>query len=524
MIVDIEFDKAASVREAISVEFTEQSVRIMQLEGKDPKISLRAFAEVPLNPGDVKNGIIQNPTVVGNKLMEALRTAAPKRATTQYAICLIPQRYTFLTVLDLPGVDKEELREILDRRVSEIIPMDELDVYWDWHRIQNVGNKTRVQLAAVPRELIDSYMQTLEGAKLIPLLFEPSSTAASRVAYPFDSAQLQNKVTEPIILLEMQQDYGVISLMQQGGIVFSTDISLKSESMAEKVIVLEQKISEISKYAQTHLNVKPATEIIKTLVFGLKAQIDKILPLIKERTEQPIGLISPRYESSQVVEFFKTHSATSYHALVGAATRGLKDYGDQATLNLIPKKAKEAFRKKEMYNVLRDYLMFVAINTVFLVFMLLLVAMQIRARVDDLQNQYQSILAITNSPIVNEVEQSVDLLNARTSELNGLVEGIYDWSILLDMVNTTTPGSITLTSVVATPLLDSGSGVINRWEVRIAGESGDRQNVIQYLNNLRGSELLQKVKLPIESLQSQTGSNFVLEAELPFENLLQQNG
>ncbi len=523
MIVDIEFDKAASVRSAIAVEFTANSVRVMQLYRKNSKsniFSVRSYGEAKLNAGDISDGIIQNPTVVGMKLNEAIQASNPRRPDTQYCICLIPQHRTFLTVLDLPAVEKEELREILERRVAEIIPMQESEVYWDWHRIQTTDSKTKVQLAAVPKAMIDSYMQTLEGAKLIPLLFEPSATAASRVAFPSDSSQLQNLSPEPVILLELKAEYGVISLQQQGGIVFSTDISLKSDSMAEKVIVLEQKISEIAEYSQTHLKVKPQKSEITTLVFGMKQQIDTLLPLLQERSSSPIQIINPKTESPEVSQFLQQHSDLSFFPLLGAATRGVQDYGEESTLNLIPQKAKEAFRKKELYNVLRDYLMFVAINTVFLVFMLLIVAFQVRSRVDDLQSKYESILAISNSPIVNEIEDSVDLLNARTTELNSLITSLYDWTLLTDMLNTATPPGVVVSSLVANPNAEQDGALRTSWTLTIAGQAGDRETVLRYVNNLRNAGLLEEVKLPLESLQDSNNTNFVIEAVLPFKGLL----
>jgi len=520
MIVDVEFDKAASMRSTLAIEFTANSVRVMQLEPKGKAPTVRSFSEIPLSENDISQGIIQSPEIVGRKLLEALNTANPKKPNSQYIICLIPQQRTFLTVLDLPAVDKEELREILTRRAADIIPMEEDQVYWDWHRLETIENRTAVQLAAVPQELIDSYMQTFEVAKLLPLLFEPSATAASRVTMPIESINLQQKSAEPFILLELQPEYGVVSLMQRGGIVFSTDISLKSDSMAEKVIVLEQKIDELAKYSATHLKLQQPLETLRVQVYGHGQQLTQILPLLQERSSHQINLMAPKIEGQDIAEFVRQTNDSGLFPILGAAIRGLPNFGELATLNLIPQKAKEAFRKKELYDVLRNYIMFIAINSIFLVFMLLVVGMQIKNRVDDLGVSYASILAVSNSPIVNEIESSVSQLNTETSELNDLVGGVYEWQNFFDVLNQTTPDEITVVGIVLIPEPGETTGILDSWRVSISGEAGDRPSIIRFVNNLRGSEVLKDVKLPVGSLESEANSGFIIEAILPFASLL----
>lgn len=517
MILDIDFDKAASDRKNVAIEFTENSLRILQLEQSSGKLKVKSFAEVEINPEFIKDGIIQKPVAVGSKLVEALAKVKPNKIDTPYAICLIPQEYTFITTIQLPAIQKEELRELVLRKVEDVIPMNLEDVYWDWHRLGTQKRKTSLQIAAVPKQLINSYMDTLKTARLTPLLFEPTSAAAFRTQ---EKGQKENKnaTKSPTVLLEVNSRHGVLSVVHKNGIVFSTELPMEETQPMDMVGAFDKKLQEISQYIQTQLKIEN-NESLNIAVYGGHQETDELITKLSQNPSYKISKVTYQNQLSEITEVIPSNKLGNYVPLIGAGIRGLSKYTEGSSINLIPQIAKEMFQRKELIHIIRNYLTFIAVDVALIVLMLLLVSFQITGRLNELQNRYESIINISESKRIKEIEVSIAELNQSSAELLALIGENYDWTQVLDVLNNTTPKEITLVNVSAIPAVDNNTSITSKWTISISGLSNNRESIIKFMESLRADSILQNVKLPVESLEDEENISFVIEAELPFESI-----
>lgn len=514
-MLDVEFDKATSVRPSLAVEFTERYVRIMRFERKtDNNFALRSFNELELPSGAVVDGVVVQPDIVAEQLTKAIETSQPHSVNTAYTICLLPQEQTFFLTLDLPGISKDELSDLIKRRVSDILPMSESDIYWDWHRIRTEENRTTVQLAAVPKKIIDSYMETLVKAKLTSLLFEPSAISTSRLVYTVDA-----ELSKQSVLVEATHKSFVVSLMDDGEIMFSSEVAIQPASVKDNVRILLRKIEQVMGYRKSDKSVDIKTGHI--LIYGESdaIPIDELLKQLAELGINNASRINYSIESRYLSQHIEKRNKDVYIPLIGAAIRGMgREKQGTTTINLVPQIAKVEFGRQELTNTLRKYLIFVGINIFLLIIMVFVVSTDINGRVEQLNERYQAVLNLSESTKVKEIQKNIDDLNTTTSQNLKLVNSIFDWDKLMSSIANIAPEDMTLHNLTVIP---TTTGVVrDSWDVVITGTAGSRSSVIAMTDRMRQGGLFTNVKLPLESLEDGQNVNFSIEAKVKYTGLL----
>jgi hypothetical protein len=516
-MLDINFDRAANVRKTVAVEFNERSVRILQFRkhGNDG-YTLRSFLELKLSKGSNIDGVIQDPKVVGNAIMRYLPQAKPAAPDTSYAICVIPQQYIFFMSLDIPSVSEDEVGKVVENKVSDLIPMAVEDVYWDWRVIGKNKNKLQVQLAAVPRRIIDSYMQTLEEAKLIPLLFEPSAEAASRVGRA-------NEGDETLILVELSQLSAIISISKGENILFSTDMPLGLG--AETGIHTKQllaKIEELIVYTDSGDGKERQNARIR--LYGEPKIVESVLQSL-QKVDTPYNISRIKYQHSadnSISQLLPEEVLDGYVALIGSGIRGLPGYSSQqVTLNLVPQEAKRAFTKRELAGILRKYLSFIALDVGIIIVALALVQGQTWATVETLNERYKTIQTVTESQRVKQLESAITELNSDSLKVIDIQDKLYNWEKVLDVLNKTTPAGITISGFSVLPPQAVLSGPVGtHYNVTISGAFTAREQLIEFVDALRAEGMLTEIKLPVSSFEGGQLGQFTLEARLAISLLL----
>lgn len=513
-MLDVEFDKATSVHPTIAVQFQQGFVRLIQFETRSQNtFELRSFAEVPLSDGIVQNNVITNPEAAAEAISKGLESARPKSVNTNYAICLLPPETTFFFTIDLPGTLKSELKAILTRQIGSILPMPVTEVYWDWHRIGIENNKTHIQLAAVDRKVVDSYIETLSKAKLTPLLVEPETIAAARLVSSVDAQYAKSS-----ILVQLYKQTATLSLLNDHDVVFSSEIGTANLSPKEISKSISRKVTEILRYAHVKSDKEQETPL---LIFGSTGIIEELLPALEEQGIKNASRINYKIENKELEESMKPEHKDEYIPLMGAAIRGLgKATSIGTTLNLVPQQVKDKFQLTQLSKMMRSYLTFVAINVVLLVMLVALVSINMDRRVRDLTERYQAIINFSESQKANSIENSINTLNTNSSDLKKLIGSIYDWDKLFNLFESSTPNGIVLHNLAVEPTVQSVSS--GQMSVSISGVANNRSLVLDMIQTLRQSKLLTDIKLPLESLQVNKNVSFIIEARLIIKQLLDE--
>lgn len=139
------------------LDISDYSVEVLEL-GFNKKA--KKFARILLEPGIIENGKIINKQELAEKIKQAVKKA---RIRTKKVVFSLPESRVFIHFFEKQG-------NILEQS-KKIIPLDQDNIYFDIKENLYVACSKRV---------IDSYVETLKLAGLVPVAAEPESLSLAR--------------------------------------------------------------------------------------------------------------------------------------------------------------------------------------------------------------------------------------------------------------------------------------------------------------------------------------------------------
>jgi type IV pilus assembly protein PilM len=95
----------------------------------------------------------------------------------------LPEEKAFLQVIQLPKLEEKDLKAAVQFEAENYIPLPVEEVYLDYQVVPPVYNHLDhldVLIAALPKRIIDPYLDSLKGAGLVPKVLEIESQAIVR--------------------------------------------------------------------------------------------------------------------------------------------------------------------------------------------------------------------------------------------------------------------------------------------------------------------------------------------------------
>lgn len=511
-LLDVEFDKVVNLNTSLCIEIVGSRLRVLQFDSAKKNVyNLRFYAEMTFAADQILDGVVLNPVKVGTELAKLISKPHPRLPTTDNVVFLIPQEQSFFITMELPGVSKDELRSIIGNRIGELLPMEVKDVYWDWHRIATVNNKTRTQLAAVSRKTIDSYMQTLQAAKLNPLLFIPREVAAASLLGTIDA-----ELTNTCLLLDAKPGYIILTVVVDNEVVFSSNVVVGTGSVRANSRLIIQNMATAVRYCLGEN--KPLAEV-PILVHGSTGDIENLVSTLQAEKLKASPILY-KIEDQDTQSYLDEANKAEYIALMGGAVRGLGQTDPNHTsINLVPDTAKIEYRRNQLSQVLKRYLALLLIDIALLAILGFFVTIWLNGQLLQAQERREASLRVSESERINEVQTLINKLNLNTAETKKVIGSLFNWDALLEELTAITPTGVIIESLSAEqdPLNVTG----DYWVFSVSGVAALRQDVLQMADRMRDSKLYTNVVVPLGSLETGTNVDFTIEAQVKFKALLQ---
>src|SRR3989338_6645406 len=178
------------------------SLKVMQIDqsGKKPVVS--AYGVIRFNPEAIKNGMIINHEALASSILELFKNGVVGKITTKRVAIGIPAARTFNRVIKLPPkLSSKELADAVKLEAEQYIPVSVDQLYLDHTIINQSDKEVELFAVAVPKTIVDSYMQLASPLDLEVAAMETTIAASSRVFVKADRSDL------PTILI----DFGSVS-------------------------------------------------------------------------------------------------------------------------------------------------------------------------------------------------------------------------------------------------------------------------------------------------------------------------
>lgn len=228
---------------AFGLEIEDSSLKAVWLEKKRGKFKLISCSRRILPRGIVQSEQILNSQKLADEIKNLLALAQPKPIQMKNVIFSIPETKAFIRTIQIPKMSHEEAREAVKWETEANIPISVDKVYLDWQAINISQNMQEILVVAVPKNIVDSYYQTVTLAGFSPLAVEIDIVATIR------SLIDPVKNSQPILIADIGSENTSLAICQNQIPYFTSSIPLSgntfTEALQKEVGVSWEKAEEI---------------------------------------------------------------------------------------------------------------------------------------------------------------------------------------------------------------------------------------------------------------------------------------
>jgi type IV pilus assembly protein PilM len=267
-------------KKIVTLHVDDTSIRLLEAHGK----RLRKWADMPLEPGLVKGGVVINEAEVASKIRQLLKD---QKVKAKKVIIGLSGIHCLSRPLTFPQLPKEMLDEAVMREAKRVLPVPLEQLHISWQTIPVPGEKAQVYLLAVPRKSADAMVKTLHRAGLKPYLMDIKPLALARVA---------KEATAIIVNIEPTELDIVIMADGIPQPIRTVSFPSKALSWQERLSMIRDEIDRTIKFYNSNYADKSLDQSTPMFVSGELAENSKLASSLSEGLGYPVLPLSPSLE------------------------------------------------------------------------------------------------------------------------------------------------------------------------------------------------------------------------------------
>ncbi len=347
----------------VGIDIGQSAIKVVQLRYAEGKIYLESYGTIELGPyGGFEAG--QAVSLGDEKILEAIEDVfKASKISTKNASISLDSASCFVSLIEIPHVEKEELNNIIPLEARKYLPIPVSEVqldFWIMPQEENIDNqkeesslhaKDKIVLAAVTNVALEKYTRIATKLGIEKPDFEIESFSFLRTArletgkfflfLDIGSRYSTVFLVKNDILLDMHViGYGSQNSTMQLSKAMITPVALAEESKrlygyeGDKSNPFIKEIMQLSSYplfgevARLLLNYeRKYNQVVEGIIVGGGgARAKGLLSAMSETIHTPVRLITP-FETCEIPEFLKemTHTiGPSYAIACGLALHKIK--------------------------------------------------------------------------------------------------------------------------------------------------------------------------------------------------------
>jgi type IV pilus assembly protein PilM len=266
------------------------SLKVMQLSRKKHNYTVKAFSQTAMPKGLIINDAISDAKTFNFLLKQTLDKPNFGKLDTNFVVASLPESKSFVRVIQIPRMSEAEAENAVPYEAESFIPMPIDQVYLDWQKIGDTGDKMNILIIASPKEFVDKYLEVLDKSGLKPVALEVESQSCRRAVVAADSK-------ETFLIVELNALRSSLIMIEEGNLQFTSTIPIAGNSFTESIAralgVAGAKAEDIKKKVglsntAEYPNIKTA---LLPILNNLTAEIKNILKFHAEHSAKPVTRI-----------------------------------------------------------------------------------------------------------------------------------------------------------------------------------------------------------------------------------------
>ena len=304
----------------VGIDIGSHAIKVCQLKRTDKAYAVVNLGSAVLPEDAIDDGTLNDPELVGKTIAELFKNLKIKKKKVGFSI----SGYSVIVKkVNLAVMSEDELEEHIQTEAEQYIPFDIDDVYMDFQDLKiNEGDseRTDVMLVAAKKEIVDDYLEMLEGLNLKPVIVDVDGFALENT-YEYNYPKDEN-----VALVDIGASKMNINIISNGISVVARDVVVGSRQLTEQIqaafdlefeeaealklghIPAEEKQEEIadifsSTCTQWVLEIKKAIDLYQAnhtdapltrlVLSGGGSKVSGLVDYLANETDLPVELFNP---------------------------------------------------------------------------------------------------------------------------------------------------------------------------------------------------------------------------------------
>jgi type IV pilus assembly protein PilM len=193
------------------------TVKVMQLEEHSGQYRVIGYGIGGFKSEAIKDGVIIDYEHLAQAILNIFEKNIIGEITTRRVAVSIPATRTFPHSITLPVLTGKDLLEAVMLESEQNIPLPLTDLYVDYETVAKNEDNLEIQTIAVPRKIVDSYLNLMKMVGLEPIIFDSSIKSAGRLF-----ARQEDTRDIPAVLIDFGSISADIAIQDNNSIITGT--------------------------------------------------------------------------------------------------------------------------------------------------------------------------------------------------------------------------------------------------------------------------------------------------------------
>ena len=200
------------VAPSFGIDIGDESLKFIELINTKNGIRVGRHGEINIPSGIIESGKIKNP-----KRMEEILLLLKVEAGIKSVRVSLPEEQVYLFKLRLEKLGLENIRESIELSLEEHVPLQAPEAIFDYELLSQDKQNLELQVAAIPKNVIESYFDMFEHSQILVQSFELEAQAISR-------AVVKKGDLETYMIVDFGEKRTGIFIISQGVVMFTSTL------------------------------------------------------------------------------------------------------------------------------------------------------------------------------------------------------------------------------------------------------------------------------------------------------------
>jgi Tfp pilus assembly PilM family ATPase len=215
-------------KKSVGLDISDKAIEIVEIKKSGNRIKISKLNHVKLEPGVLKNGIIENRNELKKSLKDAFKKAKPKPIKIKNIIFGLPKKQVIILVLSIDFYAKKE--ELILEAIQERTGLDKDEIMFSYNIIKEDGDNIEILVAAASKAYVLEWLKFFKDSNIRVKFFDIETLAIFR--------GLTRLKGEIICIVDINSSFSSIAIFDKNGLKQFSSIKIGADSFKD-----ERKIS-----------------------------------------------------------------------------------------------------------------------------------------------------------------------------------------------------------------------------------------------------------------------------------------